>query len=597
MAKKDPNLSSKAPSSTAKAAGKMDEAAEELEKPDLGEALKEGIEAEKLLDRALEEIALAEQRNLARSLERLARDLDEAAREQDELKGDTAEAEDDAEALKKAQAQQEELKETVDDLTEDAKSIAPRVKEEHPDAGEKAAQVSEKLSSGDIQGAMQTAAGKIATEGGAAAQPSQEEARVGLRDAATMASEALRAMSKTDKDKLLEAIAKAKEALTQQRAINRDAEEIGADPTPSTSQKAARAQQLSDQQGNAAGLVNELVALLDDLAKGEKYKPETKEFRDARREMTMAERYLSEGNLSNASASGEIAEEQLAKGLDELKKLYGSVLLEDLAQAIRDADRLEQDQQRVRKETEEMKNTSPTDVQREKTALREKWVADDAASLEEKVRNISEQASTAESEAKKRIDQAGEKLASDELKAGLETSRDDITEGRPDEAVAKQGRILETLAGVRGDLERAYKILTTSELERNWASVEELGKAAEELAKMQKGGADADKMAEVGEKLDEEAENLSENEGTEKAAEHARNAGRMLGDGRPREAPMTEQERIEYADRQIQQAIGEVVKRIDVLVKARKILLPKDETCPPEYQALVEYYYKVLSEF
>jgi hypothetical protein len=77
------------------------------------------------------------------------------------------------------------------------------------------------------------------------------------------------------------------------------------------------------------------------------------------------------------------------------------------------------------------------------------------------------------------------------------------------------------------------------------------------------------------------------------AAAQVMHGGRAHG----REPFTREADRLEYVHEQVTQAIGELVKRIDVLVKARKILLPKDETCPPQYQALVEYYYKVLSEF
>ena len=598
MAKKDPSLSSKAPTSAEKAGAKMDEAAEQLDKPSYEEGFKEGVDAERLLDEVMQEIAAAEQRNLQRSLERLARDLDEAARYQELLKKDAADAAEDPSKLSETGRQQESLKGATDDLAKDAEALAPKVQDEHPEAGEKVKDVAEQLSSGDIQNAMERAVEKLGAGDASGAQPEQEAAREGLREAANLASEALRSMSKTDKEKLLEGIAKAKEALTQQRGLNREQEELAADSTPSADQKRTKAAQLSDKQGAAAGLVQELVTLLDDLAKGDKYQPDSKDFREAHREMTTAERCLSEGNLPNASSSGQLAEERLAKGLEGLQKLYGQVLLEDLAQSIRDADRLKTDEQRVRERTEQLKEGEPTEGQREKTALQQKWVGDDAAVLEEKLATVVEQAGTAESEARERIEQAKEKLGSDELESAIDESRKDIVEGHAADATEKQGRAIEQFEAVRADLERAYKVLTTSELERLWESAENLGKARDELEQMRTGEPSQEKMDQLAERIAQEGENLSESAETEKASEHAKRAGQILSRQHTTTDPgMEEPERIETAGEQLQQAIGEVVKRIDVLVKARKILLPKDETCPPEYQALVEYYYKVLSEF
>ena len=601
MARQDSNLSSKAPRSAEKAAEKMDEAAEQLDEADAKEALEKGREAERLLDEALQEIKQAEQRNVKDALERLARDLDEAARDQGELKEKTGEAPAGSEELEKAAAQQEELKETTDDLAGDAAGLTPRVKEENPGAGEKLGEASGKLSSGEIQEAMESASETMSSEGGAAAGSSQEEAKQGLREAANLASEALRAMSKTDKEKLLEAIAMAREALSQQRGVNRAAEEIAADPTPSVSQKETKAKQLADRQAGARRMTEELVEALTELAKGNKYKPETKDFRDAQREMDMAKRDLDEGNLTNAAASGELAAERLSKGLDKLRQLYGQVLLDDLAQAIRGADRLARDQERVRKDTGEMKDNAPTDTERAKTALKQKWVGDDAAALEEKVGSLVEQAETSDSEARGRLAEAEATLAAETLKSDLDESREDIEADRPGDAEAKQERAVEAFEEARADLERAYKILTTSELERLWEATEQLGRLSEELARMREGSEEpsGEQKQGMAKEFSEQADTMSDIAGTEPSRAALSAAAQVMSGGRPHGTePFTrEADRLEYAHEQVKQAIGELVKRIDVLVKARKILLPKDETCPPAYQALVEYYYKVLSEF
>jgi len=601
MARQDPNLSSTAPKSAEKASEKMDEAAEQLDEADAKEALEKGREAEQLLDRALQEIKQAEQRNVQDALERLARDLDEAAREQGELKEKTGEAPAGSEELKKATGQQKELKETTDDLASDAEGLTPRVSEENPAAGEKLGEASGKLSSGEIQEAMESAAERMSSAGGAAAGSSQEEAKQGLREAANLASEALRAMSKTEKEKLLEAIAKAKEALSQQRGVNRAAEEIAADPTPSASQKEAKAKQLGDRQAGARRVTEELIEGLTELAKGEKYKPETKEFRDARREMDMAKRDLDEGNLTNAAASGQLAAERLTKGLEKLQQLYGQVLLDDLAQAIREADRLARDQERVKEETAEMKASAPTETEKAKAALKQKWVGDDAAALEDKVGSLVEQAETSDSEARGRLAQAEATLAAEALETDLDESREDLEAGRAADAEPKQGRAVEAFKEARADLERAYKILTTSELERLWEATEQLDKLSEELARMREAteapsGEQKEGMAKA---LSEQAENMSDMQGTEASRSALSAAAQVMHGGRAhgREPFTREADRLEYVHEQVTQAIGELVKRIDVLVKARKILLPKDETCPPQYQALVEYYYKVLSEF
>ncbi|MBN1916833.1 MAG: hypothetical protein JW889_02900 [Verrucomicrobia bacterium] len=598
MAKKDPSLSSKAPTSAEKASAKMDEAAEQLDKPSYEEGFKEGVDAERLLDTVMQEIAAAEQRNLERSLERLARDLDEASRFQELLKEDAADSAGDVSNLAETGRQQESLKGTIDDLAKDAEAIAPKVRDEHPEAGEKVKEVAEQLASGDIQDAMERAVEKLGSGDISGAQPEQEEARKDLREAANLAAEALRSLSKTEKEKLLEAIAKAKEAVAEQRGLNRAQEEIEADPTPSADQKRTKAAQLSEKQGAAGTLVQEIVTLLDDLATGDKYQPDSKDFREARREMATAERYLSEGNLANASSSGELAEERLAKGLEDLQKLYGQALLEDLAQAIGDADRLKSDEKRVRERTDALTQDDPTEGQREKTALQQKWVGDDAGALEDKLATVVEQAGTAGSEARERIEQAKETLGSEEFKSAVEGSRTDIVEGRADDAMAKQDRVLERIDAARADLERAYKILTTSELERLWESATALTEAREQLESMRNGEPSDEEMDSLAEQLTAEGENLSENAETKTAGEHAKKAGEILSREHTSTDPgMEDTERIETAAEQLEQALDTVVQRIDVLVKARKVLLPKDETCPPEYQALVEYYYRVLSEF
>ncbi len=604
MAREDPSLSKKASTNAEKAAEKMQEAAEHLDEAEAQDALEKGREAEELLDKAIDELQRAKERNLARSLERLARDLDAAAREQGDLERRATDAEGDRDELERTSERQDQLKEEVDDLAEDAEALAPRVKQEDPAAGEKVGEASEKLSSGEIQDAMEHAAGKMASGDGSAAAASQGEAREGLREASNLASDALRAMSQTDKEKLLSSIAKAKEALTQQRGINREAEATAADPGLGSSERKAKSQELADKQADASRLAQELVDALEDLARGEEYQPDTRHFREARREMDAAQRSLDAGSPAAASATGQLAAERLAKGLDELEKLYGNVLLDDVAQAVRDADRLVRDQERVRDETAETgadaeSDDEHADAERAKTALKQKWVADDAAELEKEVAELVEQSRTAESDAGKRIENARATLGSDELQSDLEASREDIEEGRPDEAGEKQARAIDAFQRVRGDLERAYTILTTSDLERLWESAENLGELAKEVEKLREGEPSDEETAQLVEALDEEADKLGDTARTATAAEHAKAAANALQGEEPQgdKPPMDDRERIAHAEEQIHQALGEVVREIDALVEARRILLPKDETCPPEYQALVEYYYKVLSEF
>ena len=97
-----------------------------------------------------------------------------------DLETEASEAEAGSEQLEKAGERQEALKDAVDGLAEDAASIAPRVSDEHPAAGEKVSEASEKLSSGEIQEAMEKAAETMSGGDGSAAQPSQEEARQGV---------------------------------------------------------------------------------------------------------------------------------------------------------------------------------------------------------------------------------------------------------------------------------------------------------------------------------------------------------------------------------------------------------------------------------
>jgi hypothetical protein len=600
MARQDPNLSSRAPTSTEKAAEKMDEAAAQLDQSEAERALEEGREAEAKLDEALQEIKQAEQRNAKDNLERLARNLDEAARAQSELGDRTGEAPAGSDELKKAAEEQRGLEKAVDDLAKDAEALAPRVAEESARAGEKLGEVSKELSSGEIQEAMRNAVEKMATEAGAAAQPSQEQAKQGLREAAELARDAVAAMSKTDKERLLEAIAKAREALAQQRGINRAVEEAAADATSSAEQKRAKAKQLASDQARAKGTADELLGQLAELAQGDTYRPEMNDFRDARREMDTAARALEEGNATDAAAAGPLAAERLSTGLDKLKALYGQVLLDDLAQAIRDADRLTRDQERVKAETAEMQGDTPTDAERAKTALRQKWVGDDAKTLAGNVEGLVEQAATSESDARERLDKAKATLNAEQLKSDLSESRTAVEEGRLDEATEKQGRAAEAFSNAKADLERAYTILTTSELERLWKVADQLGKIAQEIAKMREASAPTDEQkAQVAKALDEQAENVRDAEGTAEVSDSLKAAAEAMAGKQPSSTQPFEQEsdRLRYVHEQVQQAMGVLVAHIDVLAKARKILLPKDETCPAEYEALVEYYYKVLSEF
>jgi hypothetical protein len=601
LSKEHPNLSAKAGRETEEAAKKMDSAKAALDENKIPNAHSEGKKAEDYLKNALDEMAKAENRNLQEALDRLAKDTANTARDQAELK-DTAETNaSDGEKLKQLSKKQDELKEKANEITDGVKKLEPQVASISKQSGESMKKAGDIMNSGNVQGEMGKASKSLNEGKPSEASPSQSKAQEQLADAARNLEDAATNLTRSEKDKLLDAIKKTKDAIEKQNALNKRVEsakeqEASSKPPFDT---------LKADQKDAGKDAEEAAALVKQLQEGKEFSPSLRNFAAAAKEIKDAEDGLERENITVAATSGTEAEKYLRLGLKDLKELYDKQLLDDLGEAIRQAQQIKKEQDKLVEDTASAENKEGKNRQ---LALKQKWIGDDLKNLQGDIHNLSENADTVSSDALERMKNADEILKSPELEKTITESRDNLENSKFSEAKDKEVVASAKIGETISELERAYKMLSTSDVSRLWEVAEKLRKAAEKSEKMKESAEKEEKVSDETKKdLKQDIEQLEQDLKDVKASQEAqaqmKKASETMetllkpkneaGENEKKE----EKDQIKFVQAQIMAAENDVVKQLNILIKAQRIVFPKDEACPTEYEKLVQYYYKILSEF
>lgn len=601
LSKQHPNLSGKAGRETEEAAKRMDSAKESIEDNKIPEALSEGKKAEEYLKNALSEIDKAENRNIQEALSRLARDTANTAREQAELKNIAESNPENTEKIKELSNQQIKLKEKSDEITDGIKKLMPSVVQLSRNSGESMKKAGEIMDSGIIQSEMEKASKNLDEGKTSDATGSQTKAQEQLAEAARNLDEALKNLNVSEKEKLLTAIKKTKEAIEKQNALNK---RIESTRQQEDTHKPAFTSLKSDEE-EVEKPVMEAISLIKELQEGKEFSPSLRNFSSAEKQIKESKEGLNRENFTAAAVAGGEAEKYLRLGLKDLKELYEKQLLDDLAEAIRMTQQIGKDQKKLFDETKDAKTKEGKNKQ---LALKQKWIGDDLKNLQSDIHSLTENADTVTSDALERMKNADDILKSSELEQTLMESRANLENEKFTEAKEKELVISAKIDETIEELQRAYKMLSTSDISRLWELAEKLRKTAEKAEKMKETAEKNEEISDEAKKeLQENLEKLEQDLKDAKASEEAKSSIKQASEKmdtilKPK-TEVTENEKkdekdqIKFVQAQIMAAENDVIKQLNILIKAQRIVFPKDEVCPAEYEKLVQYYYKILSEF
>ncbi|MEW6359272.1 MAG: hypothetical protein AB1696_23255, partial [Planctomycetota bacterium] len=530
--------------------------------------------------------------------------------------------------------EQERVREDLNDLGKRLGNMVPKIEKVDPDVGQNVAKVAEQIDKGDMQQQMARAEDKLKRDDARNAQRDAQGAEKKLDKMANELANLAEQFAMDDTRRLGKAIEKARELADRQEKANEDMGKL-ADPQkkPADQQAAAKkpeADKVRKEQGDLKQETEKLAQQAERIKSLEKsgLSKSVKQSLDTAKEQMEKAETLIPLDPKTAQEGGKEAESELRQTAKAMRRMLDETLNEQLAKAVQKAqetDKFQQDsKETLDKASKDKQDGQPIDERKADQAARDQREAQKGLDdLQDQMTKLSAQARAAgEQEIADAVKQADQEVKDAETDQKMTQAQNNMKGKQWSKAKGNQADAARAVAAAKERVEDLYEDRTSLPLQRMKAAVEETkemkDKVEEMKAKVQqesdaKGGKPGKKgrgeakekvkeLAEEQKDLDKKASALMdrlqridpnvEKDLADKVKMKMQDATAKVAKGHLKDAEPGLSETAQSL-----QKIGEgLIERLERLIDKSRRRDPGEEDAPLEYKAMVEKYFRALSE-
>ncbi|NOZ24254.1 MAG: hypothetical protein GXP25_24525 [Planctomycetes bacterium] len=531
--------------------------------------------------------------------------------------------------------EQERVREDLDDLGKRLGNMVPKIEKVDPDVGENVAKVAEQIDKGDTQRQMARAADKLKRSDPRTAQRDAQGAEKKLDKMANDLADLAEQFAMDDARRLGKAIEKARELADRQEKANDQMGKLAdAKKKPADRKAAAKkpdAEKVRKEQGDIKKETEKLAKQAERIKSLEKSglnKSVQRSLDTAKEQMEKAETLIP-FDPKTAQEGGKEAEAELRQTAKAMRRMLNETLNEQLAKTVQKAKETEKFQkdskETLEKASKGKRDGKPIDPRKADQAQRDQREAQKSLDdLQDRMKKLAAQArAAAEQEIADAVKKAEQELNEAKTDQQMAQAQKNMKGKRWSRAKSNQAEASRAVAAAKQRVEDLYEDRTSLPLQRMKAAVEETkdlrDKVDEMKSKVQKQQADAKKgppgrkgrgeaqekmkqLAEEQKDLDKKASALMdrlqridpnvEKELAEKVKLKMRDVTAKVAKGHLKDAEPGLSETAQSL-----QKIGEgLIQRLARLIDKSRRRDPTEENAPLEYKAMVEKYFRALSE-